>query len=315
MNQILQVEDNKNEKKPSDKKIMIIFIIIIAIIVFGLIFVGREVYINYKNMIYPPVDNTVNTPKDTPVITLIQTEDNRLVIKVESKVGISKVEYNWNDGNVETMQIEGKNNIEKTINIPIGENTVYISVTDIDGTVAQKQGSFVIEVPKPVIDLSIVGNYIKISVTSEVELSTITYKWNSENQKTENMATYENRNEFEKKIEIPIGQNILQIEAIDINGTKTEKSQEIKGVTKATTKTEVKDGYLHFTVTGKENIKSVEFKFNGKKYIMNETTFGQTKVVHYKVKLIEGMNYLEITSKTQSDGVDTTSWEQEYKAK
>ena len=45
---------------------------------------------------------------------------------------------------------------------------------------------------------------------------------------------------------------------------------------------------------------------------MNTDTFGETKTVHYKVKLEEGMNYLTITSTTQSGGTDTTAYEQEY---
>ena len=46
---------------------------------------------------------------------------------------------------------------------------------------------------------------------------------------------------------------------------------------------------------------------------MNTDTFGETKVVHYRVKMIEGMNYLKIVSTTQSDAVDTTVWKYEYK--
>ena len=63
----------------------------------------------------------------------------------------------------------------------------------------------------------------------------------------------------------------------------------------------------------KENIKLVEFEFNGKKYIMNTDTFGETKTVHYKIEMIQGMNYLKIISTTQSNAVDTSVWKYEYK--
>ena len=59
-----------------------------------------------------------------------------------------------------------------------------------------KPDDFVEEVPKPEISLSVVGNDIKITVTSEVELEEITYKWNTDNEKRENMETYENRISF-----------------------------------------------------------------------------------------------------------------------
>ncbi len=46
---------------------------------------------------------------------------------------------------------------------------------------------------------------------------------------------------------------------------------------------------------------------------MNNTTYGETNFVQYKVKMIEGMNYLKITSTTQSDAVDVSVWKYEYK--
>ena len=45
---------------------------------------------------------------------------------------------------------------------------------------------------------------------------------------------------------------------------------------------------------------------------MDATTFGKTKIVHYKLKLENGTNYLKITSTTESGGVDTTQWEKQY---
>ena len=40
-----------------------------------------------------------------------------------------------------------------------------------------------IEEPRPEIELSVVGKDIKITVTSEIELSEITYQWNSDKVK------------------------------------------------------------------------------------------------------------------------------------
>lgn len=310
MNQILQVKENKNKGKLRNVKEIVLFLVIV-IIIFGLIF---GAYTIYKNIINGSIKLPwgTETPKNTPIITLTQTEDEDLAINVESPIGISSITYNWNNEEPQTMEVEGKNNIEKIIDIPIGENTIFISVIDINGEETQKQENFVAEVPKPVIELSVVGNDIKITVTSEIELSEVTYKWNSEDEKTQNMQTYKNRTKFEKKLEIPLGKNTLKIVAVDVNGSQTEKSQEIKGVTKATTTTTTIGEYLHFTVVGSENIKTVEFEFNGQKYLMNQDTFGKTKNVHYKVKLVEGTNYLKITSTTQSDGVDTTEWNYEY---
>lgn len=310
MNQILQVKDTKQLKTIDSKKVLVFLIIILVIL--GLCAGGYYVYENVNNgNIKLPI--FVGVPEETATINLTQTDRDNLIINVESEIGISNISYMLNNEDVQIIDLSGETAIEKTIEgLSVGEYTILISVIDIEGKETTKQESFVVEAPKPVIELSVVGNDIKITVTSEVELSEITYKWNSENEKKENMITYEDRMNFEKQLNIPIGQNTLTIIAIDVDGGQTEKTQEIKGVTKATTTTRVKGEYLHFTVTGKENIEKVEFEFNGQKYLMNTETFGKTKIVHYKVKLVEGKNYLTVISTTQSGGIDTTSFEQEY---
>lgn len=317
MNQILQVkgtsQENKMQNNSSNAKDIILFLIIVLVI-FALLFGGYLIYKNIikndNNTIIP--GNTIEPEKPEPTIILEQNERNELILNVDSEVELKSLTYSWNNENPQVIELQGKTNIEKIINIPIGDNTIYISVVDIYGEETKKQETFVVAEPRPEVKLSVIGSKIKIVVTSDIELSTIKYQWNSEQEKTENMKTYEDRKKFEKEIEIPIGENTLKIVAIDVNGNKAEKTQEIKGVTKATTTTKVEGEYWHFTVTGKENIKIVEFEFNGKKYVMNTTTFGETKRVHYKVKLVDGINKLNIKSITQSGGEDTTSWEKEY---
>ena len=306
MNQILQVKDTKQLKPIKAKKVLLFLAIIIAMLALGINIYLNIINGNIKLSIFTKV------PENIPEISLTQTDNDELIIEVESNIGISNIKYNWNNEKVQVIECSGNTHVEETIDIPMGENTIYISIIDVNGKETKKEQKLTVELPKPVIELSVIGNDIKITVTSETELSEVTYKWNSEQEKKENMFTYENRTNFEKKLDIPIGQNTLTIVAIDINGRITEKIQEIKGVTKATTTTRVQGEYLHFTVTAKENIEKVEFEFNGQKYLMNTDTFGGTKTVHYKVKLTEGTNYLTITSTTKSGGTDTTSWEQKY---
>lgn len=314
MNQILQMKQDTekvNKNKDNNIKDVVIFLGIL-LGVFALVFGAYLIYKNVSSNTPPVEEKPVEVPEYIPIISLEQTQDNRLIINIESQIELNNFKYNWNNEESQTIQLDGKKNIEKIIDIPVGENIIYISVIDINGKETTKQGSYIVEEPKPQIELSVVGNYIKITVTSEVELREIRYRWNLENEKREDMLTYENRKNFEKQIEIPIGQNTLKIVAIGANGKQAEKSQEIKGITKAVTTTKIEGEYIHFTVTGKENIKTVEFEYNGKKYIMNTDTYGQTKTVHYKLKLIQGKNYLKITSTTESGGVDTTEWERQY---
>lgn len=313
MNQILQVERTKRTKSSSidTKKIVLFFAV--SIIIFGIILLGQGAYSMYKNKINEKVTlPTPEVPEYEPTITFTKTEDNKLIINVESEKAISHIIYNWNAEVSETLDESGKTSIEEIIEIPVGENVLNISVIDTEGKETKKTETYIIEATKPVIELSVVGNEIKISVTSETELSYVTHKWNSENEQKHDMLIYEDRTKFEKQLEIPKGQNTLKIIAVDINGNMAEKSQEIKGITKARTTTIVRGEYLYFTVIGEENIKTVEFTFNGQKRLMNTDTFGTTKEVNYKLKLVSGMNYLKIVSTTESNAQDTSLWKYEY---
>lgn len=319
MNQILQVQENRNKYRsrgtsnPVDTKKIVLFFAA-ALIIFGIILLGQGAYTVYQNnknkKVEPPV---VEQSVYVPTITLTKTEENKLILNVQSEIAISHIIYDWNSGTAETLDETGKTNIEEIIDIPVGENILNISIIDSNGAETKKSEKYIVEVKKPVIELSVVGNNIKINVTSESELSYVTYKWNLEEEKKQDMLTFEDRTKFSKEIEIPKGQNTLKIVAVDINQNRTEKTQEIKGVMKGKTKTTVKGKYLHFTVTAEENIKTVEFEFNGNKYIMNKDTFGDTKEVHYKVKMQNGWNYLKVISTTQSDAKDTSLWKYEYK--
>lgn len=316
MNQILYVQEKHNNHSLDIKKIILFFAIFI--ILFGVVLLGEGIYYIYQNKINEKVtpqpsggNNTTQVPP--PNIALTQTEDNKLIINIQSTVAISHLIYSWNNESAQTIEETGKTNIEEIIDIPIGENVLNLSVIDSNGNETKESKSFVIDLTKPVIGLDKVGNNIKISVVSETELSYITYRWNLEEEKREDMSTYEDKKNFEKIIGIPKGQNTLKIIAVDINQNESEKSIEIKGVTRAKTNVVKVDNCLEFTVVGEENIKTVEFTFNGKTYVMNTDTFGETNTVHYKVQMVEGMNYLKIVSTTQSDAVDTTTWKYEYK--
>ena len=329
MNQILQVNENQNGREKKNLTLFIvigiIILIVLAIIIGALILNSNSnPSIANKNITN---QNTVNQNTNVnniigsqePQIMLRQMNTTKLRISVESPMGLglSKLIYNWNYGQEETINIDGNTSMERIVDIPMGRNTIYISLFDINNKEYTWHQEFGIEDNpvidrKPLINLAVIGNNIKIEVTSEIELSKISYQWNSENEKVDDMLTYEDKMNYEKQIEIPIGQNNLLVVAEDIEGNRTEISQVIKGITKAITTVDVANGYWYFTVIGKENIKKVEFVFNGKKAFMDTTTFGETKRVSYKVKLEKGKNYLIITSTTESDGIDSTTWEQEY---
>lgn len=325
MNQILQVQETrKKTSNPVDiKKILLFFAV--SLIIFGAILLGQGAYTVYKNSknkkvepVTPPGSGSAQEPTYiAPTITLTKTEDNKLIINVASQVAISHIIYNWNNEVSATLNEEGKTNIEEIIEIPAGENIINISVIDSNGKETKKQETYVIEQSKPIIELSVVGSNIKIKVTSKVELSYITYKWNSETENKDDMKTYEDKTKFETQLKIPIGQNTLKIVAVDKNNIISEKTQEVKGIKEVP---KLKDPtlkrigeYIYFTFEAEENMKSVEFIFNGQSYLMNQETFGITKTVKYRVKMIPGWNYLKLIGTTENGAQNTSIWKYEYK--
>ena len=298
MNQILFVKENNHSV--DTKKVVLFFAI--SILLFGVILLGEGAYSLYQNKLIekthknPPASGQQENP---PTISLTRTEDNKIIMNIESTVAISHIIYSWNNDAAQTIDETGKTNIEEIINLPAGENVLHLSVIDSNGIETKKTETYVLETSRPVIELSVVGDNIKISVTSEADLSSVTYQWNIEEPKKQDMATYEDRTKFEKIIEIPKGQNTLKIIATDVTGNETEKSQEIKGVIRAKTSTIARGEYIEFTVEAEENIQSVEFTFNGHAYKMTTETFGQTNKVHYKVKMVNGINYLKVVSTTR----------------
>lgn len=323
MNQILQLQEERRKKNNTQLDTnQIVLFFAVAIIIFGLIFVGEGAYAIYQEKqnqkVQPSTpDGGSSIPEPeyiAPTITLTQIEDNKLAIKVESQDAISHIIYNWNNGGSETLDETGKTSLEEIIDIPVGENTINISVIDSNGIETKKQETYVIEQSKPVIELAVVGNDIKITVTSEVELSYVTYKWNLEEEQKDTMITFEDRKKYEKQIEIPKGQNTLRIVAVDINGNEDVKSQEIKGVAKLKNpKVEVTGEYIYFVFEAEDNMKTVEYTFNGVTRIMNTETFGQTKIVRFRLKVQEGWNYLKLIGTTQTDAKNESLWKYEYK--
>ena len=117
-------------------------------------------------------------------------------------------------------------------------------------------------------------------------------------------------------IEIPIGTNTLLVTAVDINSNKSEKSQEIKGVTKPKSSPLIQGEYIYFEVTADEDIKQVDFIFNGEAYVIKKEVIqesNQLRKVTYRLKLKEGMNYLKIKSTTESGVTGEDIWKYEYK--
>ena len=167
MNQILMVE-GKNGKKNNNtidiKKIVMFFSV--AIIIFGgLLIVNGITGIN-KNKPKVAVDKTPKpqvspTPneyaddEEAPEIELLLSGEKVRIVAKDDRA-MDYIEYSWNDDEVERVNIdeetEDKTQMETSVSILQGKNTLNVKVVDKAGNEQEKTQSFQGKV-KPVITL------------------------------------------------------------------------------------------------------------------------------------------------------------------
>lgn len=312
MNQILFVDDKKRKSSINIKSIIMFFAT--TIIVFGLIMVVDGSYGVYAyNKDQEKNNGKSNVPAEQANIQMSQTSDDTINVSINSNIGISEVIYNWNSDAAETSSENGKTSIFKSIEMPVGENTLNVRVIDIDGNETKKSETFTkAEKEKPLIELTSSGDKVKISVTSKTELTQVTYKWNSDNVNTSDMATYQDKTKFEQEITIPTGQNTLVVTATDKNGKTSEKSQIVDGILITITPT-IEGKYMVFEVVSSEIIKKVEFTFNGVSYLIDSNIIKNEKKVKYGKEMIEGLNTLQVKATVNDKATKTGQWKYEYK--
>ena len=134
MNQILATSNPTTKKTkqkrsggPADIK-TVVRVFAIVMLVFGMFMIGTGSYAIYK-------DNEANNSEVIkPVITETVNEDNTAVIlNVTHDKAIDRIEYSWNNGEVQTITGNGRRNIEVDIEIPGGTNTLNVKAIDVQG--------------------------------------------------------------------------------------------------------------------------------------------------------------------------------------
>lgn len=310
MNQILFTQDKRNSNSQDTKKIVLFFAV--SLIIFGLILFGQGVYGIVKK------DSTqVNKDDETTTISLQQNNSGEVIINVNSQTIISELIYYWNSEASQTISGNGNTTMQQIITMPAGQNTLTVKTIDVNGKQKTETQTFKLDVDKPNISLSVIGNKIKIAVDSKADLAYVTYKWNNEQEKKMDMTTFEDKTKFETEIEIPKGKNTLMITAVDIYENKSEKSQEINGISKPVIEPTINEPYITFTVTSEEDdIKTIEFVYNGKNYKITEDAIKKSqnaKKVSYKLTLEKGKNTLIVKATTQNGGTAQEGWTYEKK--
>lgn len=312
MNQILSTENPNDRinngsygsyksKGPTNiKNVIIIFAIAIIILglIIGIIFAIRL----YKN----------NKPTEVakPIIVLGETEEGQATIQVKSEVGLNRLTYYFDETDVIEVILEGKTEYEIGVDIPSGENTLYVEVVDVNNQVEQESYYYVTEgdIEEPVIELvdpeDFKGSKMTIRAKDETELSYITYKWitgyNTDDEQEEEEVRIDlepGTIEAEEEVEITRGVNKIIVKAFDTAGNYVEE----EGIYSAKLDPDIiifrDETKLHMKIIHDMGFKEVKFSVNGEIYTYDENyyAYDATKTeLYYTFELKEGENQVAI---------------------
>lgn len=288
MNQILCIDNKAGQSNSLEMKPIVRFFAVI-IILFSLILISEGIYsLCFENK---ETTGAIGTP-------MLKTEMNgsTVVINVEYAKGIDKIVYSWNDGSDNILQETGKTKIQETIDLPIGTNSLNLSVIDTDGKMTRyAKEQFVFEegmdTNKPEITMSkgsTSGN-IKIAITEDEKLEKVTYQWNSEDEIEIEIT---NDKYLEKEIQAKEGQNTLTVKATDKSNNVQTITKTIKGSLRPQVKVGRDGNYLVIKLTDDDGILKMEYDLNGTKNTVNDIN---QKEYEYRQELTTGENFVTIT--------------------
>lgn len=296
MNQILSVDNPKNSKKrlgreenkASIKSVTIFFCIIL--IIFGISVTALGFYsLNNKQEVSIADDATKNIRID-----VIQNA-TELEIEVTSKNELAKVEYKWDEGELQEVSGDGKNVMSINVRIPGGTKTLNITATDVNGETREYSNQYVGPKEPKNIQLAESENENKILVKCEEEqnLSYISYFYDEEEEKKIEVSGTSAQTE----IDVKEGEHVLTVRVGYADGTV---AQIFKKLYVPTIEVGLTQDLQRFTIkiTDPRNITKLTANFNGQEVTIdvNKDLFENT------LPLQDGENRLILTAYNTDGG-------------
>ena len=296
MNQILDYSPRKNGKSVSTgnkggAKIFAIFCII-----FAMLMIVKGVYgiTSIKKSAISGKDVAVDANISVEVIE----EEGKAIIRVTHNKGIEKVIYNWNVDREITIKGGKEFSIEETIELPNGENELYIKVIDVNNhttsfnkSIKSTNGS---DIQNPKINILREDKKLRITAEDDTAMAFITYRWNEEEEVTIS-ATSDNQKVIATTVDVPIGANDITVEAVDKSNNTARETKQVIGLAEPEINLVVKGNEVIITVTHINGISRIDIDLNGEIYFANyESQEEKPKNVELKLPLTEGYNLVKV---------------------
>lgn len=292
MNQILVIEDKKRKrnKKLNSGPIEIRSItrfFALALMAFGLFFIGQGSYAMYR-------DSIVKNTNNLPTVSISRVND-KVIVTVDSINKIENLKYSWN--NAEEMVIPVDDTfIEEEIILPVENSILKVVVEEESGRNISYSKEYNIEgldINEPIITIaeeSTPGN-IKITAKDETQMAYITYKVNDEEEVKIDKSDMEDKT-MNYILKLQKGENHIVITASDTLGNIAKLEKKIIVTGKTTINFELDKNNLTIRIKDPDGIKDIRVNLNGVNYSAKDLN---KKAVKVPLKLKEGINTISVT--------------------
>lgn len=289
MNQILVMENKKKKRSrntgPAELENILKFFAI-ALIVFGVLFIGHGSYAIYK-------DAKGKDKKNLPILTMERVNDE-VIIKATSSIKIKNLIYSWNTDEETKIPVDGTF-IEENVMLLNENGTLNVKIEDEKGRTVKYQKEFIIDgldITKPTIEIQEQGSNgtIKITATDETQMKYISYSINGSDEIKIDKSDAEDKI-INYILKLQKGENKLTVTAVDSSGNFEiiEKTIIVSG--KTTMNLKIENGKLVVTAEDPDGIKDIEINLNG---VTKSVKDINQKSIKATLNIVEGTNNIRI---------------------
>lgn len=296
MNQILVLENKTKKKKnksrrsgPIEIKNIVRFFAVVLII-FAMVMIGHSSYAIYR-------DAKGNNTDELAEINITRVNDT-LLVDVQSTYVIDKFKYSWRSSQ-QTSIPEESTSFQEEIILPSDNNILTIVLEDETGRATTYTKEIIldgIDIIKPSIDIEQgQGSSVVVTATDEMQIEYMTYRINDGEEIKIDKNNVEDKTIKYAVTDIPRGENIIYVTAVDSFGNTEQIEQTIIVSSEMPTINSIdideESGKILIQASDVDGLQSIEVNLNGAVYQMND--INRTEAT-FSLNLRQGTNTLSI---------------------